>query len=86
LCFILLQVSAGEESEEGRIPLQISPVACLFAAVREPTRRQWRPRVEKMRSHCSSVQKPFITVLAVAKGFPCDSQIVLGLFCKFQIV
>jgi hypothetical protein len=36
-------------------------------AAREPTCRQWRPRVEKTRRHCSSVQKPSITVLAVAK-------------------
>jgi hypothetical protein len=55
--FFLLQitvaVTAGEESEEGRKPFRISPVAVLFSAAREPTRHQWRPCVEQTRHRCS---------------------------------
>jgi hypothetical protein len=55
--FLLLQitvaVTAGEESEEGRKPFRISPVAVLFSAAREPTRHQWRPCMEQTRHRCS---------------------------------
>jgi len=40
--------------EEGEKPSLIHSVSCfLLAAAREPTRRQWRWRVERTRRHCS---------------------------------
>ena len=75
LCvFLLLQVTvvltAGRKVKRGGSRSR-SPCCVEFLAVaREPTRRQWRWRVEKTRRHYSRAQKPSsILFLHIPKGF-----------------
>jgi hypothetical protein len=47
----------------------------LAVAAREPTLRQWRPRVEEMRRHC----------FCGPEGLPCNSRLFWGYFVIFFI-
>jgi len=56
---------------------KISPRSLDFTAAREPTRRQWRWRVDKTRCHCSHAQQPSSTV---PEAFFCNYQTLIGVF------
>jgi len=67
--FFLVCRSPSVQKGRGEEAVYRPPV---FAAAREPTRRQWRWRVEETRRHCSRAQKPSSTV----PGLPCS-------YCRF---